>query len=204
MFLIIFSRLPNLYFGIKRRVTMFNLKKNSSGFTLVELMVVVAIIGILSAIAVPNFKKYQAKSKQSEAKLQLAAVYSTEVAAQADYDTFSTCLLFLGYEQPPKGYYIVGFGAAAAATTAQVDTRVGTGSGCASDGFNVAPTSHIRANTVLALPATAQVTAATVVPPTTVVFTAGAAGVISASNTTAYDSWNIDQNKKVSNTIPGI
>ena len=42
-----------------------------SGFTLVELMVVVAIIGLLSAVAIPNFKKYQAKSKISEAKLQL-------------------------------------------------------------------------------------------------------------------------------------
>lgn len=183
---------------------MFTLKKNSSGFTLVELMVVVAIIGILSAIAVPNFKKYQAKSKQSEAKLQLAAVYSTEVAAQADYDTFSTCLLFLGYEQPPKGYYIVGFGAAAAITTAQVDTRVGTGSGCATDGFNVAPTDHIRANTVLAIPATAQVTAAGAAAPTTIAFTAGAAGVISASNTASYDSWNINQDKRVTNSISGI
>ena len=51
---------------------------NQSGFTLVELMIVVAIIGVLSAVAVPNFKKYQAKAKSSEAKVQLAAAYTAE------------------------------------------------------------------------------------------------------------------------------
>ena len=44
---------------------------NDTGMSLVELMIVVAIIGILSSVAIPNFKKYQAKSKTSEAKLQL-------------------------------------------------------------------------------------------------------------------------------------
>ena len=51
-----------------------------AGFTLVELMIVVAIIGVLSAVAVPNFKKYQAKAKTSEAKIQLAAAYTAEQA----------------------------------------------------------------------------------------------------------------------------
>ncbi len=54
--------------------------KRQSGFTLVELMVVVAIIGLLSAVAIPNFQKYQARTKTTEGKLQLAAIYAAEAS----------------------------------------------------------------------------------------------------------------------------
>jgi type IV pilus assembly protein PilA len=67
-------------------------KLTMKGFTLVELMIVVAIIGILSAIAIPNFMKFQAKSKQSEAKTNLKAAYSAEttfLGANDQYGTFS-------------------------------------------------------------------------------------------------------------------
>ena len=50
--------------------------RSKKGFTLIELMIVVAIIGILAAIAIPNFLRFQAKSKQSEAKTNLGAIYT--------------------------------------------------------------------------------------------------------------------------------
>jgi type IV pilus assembly protein PilA len=54
--------------------------RSKKGFTLIELMIVVAIIGILAAIAIPNFLKFQAKSKQSEAKSNLGAIYTGEIS----------------------------------------------------------------------------------------------------------------------------
>lgn len=84
-----------------------------SGFTLVELMVVVAIIGLLSAVAIPNFKKYQAKSKISEAKLQLSAAYTAEQSFFSDFNMYHACLPYMGFDPGPEfpnRYYAVGFG----------------------------------------------------------------------------------------------
>ncbi|MGV3620439.1 MAG: type IV pilin protein [Archangium sp.] len=73
-----------------------------SGFTLVELMIVVAIIGILAAIAVPNFIKYQAKSKQSEAKTMLRSYFTAQRHLFAERDTFTSDLSQLGFA-PERG-----------------------------------------------------------------------------------------------------
>ena len=58
------------------------------GFTLVELMIVVAIIGILAAIAIPNFAKFQARAKQSEAKANLKGIYTSKHSSYGEQDTF--------------------------------------------------------------------------------------------------------------------
>ncbi len=65
---------------------------NEKGFTLIELMIVVAIIGILAAIAIPNFLKYQAKSRQAEAKTNLGGIFVAETSyfgEQARYGDFA-------------------------------------------------------------------------------------------------------------------
>ena len=59
---------------------MLSMLKSKKGFTLIELMIVVAIIGILAAIAIPNFLKFQAKSKMSEAKTNLGAIYTGQIS----------------------------------------------------------------------------------------------------------------------------
>lgn len=64
------------------------MRKLQKGFTLIELMIVVAIIGILAAIAIPNFVRFQAKSKQSEAKANLKAIFVAKKSHFAENDTF--------------------------------------------------------------------------------------------------------------------
>ncbi len=71
---------------------LFQHQPNQKGFTLIELMIVVAIIGILAAIAIPNFLRYQAKSRQTEAKTNLGGIFVAEVSyygEQARYSDFS-------------------------------------------------------------------------------------------------------------------
>jgi len=63
--------------------------KSKKGFTLIELMIVVAIIGILAAIAIPNFLKFQAKSKQSEAKTNLKGIYTAETGYFGENNAYS-------------------------------------------------------------------------------------------------------------------
>ncbi len=62
--------------------------RKQEGFTLIELMIVVAIIGILAAIAIPNFLQYQMKSRQSEAKTNLMAIKTSEVSWQGERGCF--------------------------------------------------------------------------------------------------------------------
>lgn len=63
-------------------------RKNENGFTLIELMIVVAIIGILAAIAIPNFLRFQLKSKSSEGKVNIAAIRTAEESYLAEFGTY--------------------------------------------------------------------------------------------------------------------
>lgn len=105
-----------------------NLIQNQ-GFSLVELMVVVAIIGILASVAVPQYARFQAKARQSEAKVLLASVVTAEKGFFVEANGYTGCLnaigvaptlattttagnaLVGGLPQSNAGFYAFGFGA---------------------------------------------------------------------------------------------
>jgi len=69
---------------------MQSILKGKKGFTLIELMIVVAIIGILAAIAIPNFLRFQAKSKQSEAKTNLGGIFTAQTAYLSENNRYGS------------------------------------------------------------------------------------------------------------------
>jgi type IV pilus assembly protein PilA len=81
------------------------MKKMMKGFTLIELMIVVAIIGILAAIAIPNFIKFQARSKQSEAKANMKAMFTAEKAFFQEKDRYSNLSGEVGFSPERNNRY---------------------------------------------------------------------------------------------------
>jgi type IV pilus assembly protein PilA len=78
------------------------MKKLHKGFTLIELMIVVAIIGILAALAIPNFIRFQARSKQSEVKANLKSLFTAERSYFQEKDTYSCNIRVIGFN-PERG-----------------------------------------------------------------------------------------------------
>lgn len=188
---------------------MLRSRKSQGGFSLVELMVVVAIIGVLASIAVPAVNKYIAKARQSEAKTNLASLYTSEKAFYSEYTIYDSRFMAVGYAPEGQLRYNVGF--SGAGTTAGVangfntpitNTSTNTNAYCL--GINQATTAMTTARACKML---AGATGAA--PPnlpaaltTATTFTAAAIAVIHSSGTS--DTWTMNENKVLINTVNGI
>lgn len=204
----------------------FSKIKNSDGFTLVELMVVVAIIGILAAIAIPNYQKYQAKARQSEAKIALGAIYTAQQSFRSETGTYSGCISNIGYERASataRNFYALGFGAAGDIPTSGCGPNGGANclasrydsaglpsASCADTAGEtfVTANAYIPGNSASSSNATRTQLAGTYVgvdgsSVANSQFVVRAAGGISTSGTT-YDAWSIDHNKNMKNTPSGL
>ena len=188
-----------------------------SGFTLVELMIVVAIIGILAAVAIPNYQKYQARARQTEARIGLASVYTAEKSFAVENSSYTMCLSAIGVAfEGNKKYYAIGFGGTISASGCGPD---GSDSGCLSYAWTAgtsgafAPAStctagndktFFQANAVVKGGSSAAVDSD--IPNTSITqstFKAGAGGQISSSST-LYDQWTIDDGKNLLNSQAGL
>jgi type IV pilus assembly protein PilA len=98
--------------------------KKSKGFTLIELMIVVAIIGILAAIAIPNFLNYQCKARQSEARSNLGAIANLQEAYWAEETTYTGLTDALGFQTTgtPRYNYTIAIEGAEGNATAFIAT----------------------------------------------------------------------------------
>jgi type IV pilus assembly protein PilA len=188
--------------------------KSLPGFTLVELMIVVAIIGILSAVAIPNYQKYQNRARQSEARLLLSGIYTAERAYAVDINSYTACLVDIGADaQGNTRYYQTGFktgvGSSCGPNGGQScgyvflagggsQASCTTGGNTTSGGFQIS--CNAKANSAGSCPGDTNLAASAMTQQT---FTAQAVGNVNSSSAT-YDSWTINDANSLINVTNGI
>lgn len=98
------------------------------GFTLIELMIVVAIIAFLAMVAIPSFKQFLAKAKRTEAYMNLNALATAEKIYWAEHGTYTADLQELGWKPEGQIQYSYGFSGGQGSVMGALGTPVSGGS----------------------------------------------------------------------------
>jgi len=162
------------------------------GFTLIELMIVVAIIGILAAIAIPNFIKFQARSKQSEAKANLKAIFTAEKAFFQEKDRYSSLTGEVGFSPERNNRYA--YYLSSDVSNLEVRNTTAITSHTNDDGIQVDVFKYSSASANPAFSNACSTTLAVTTPPNPT-FVSGAVGNVDADAT--LDQWSISSNSRV-------
>lgn len=109
----------------------------AAGFTLIELMIVVAILGIIAVVAVPTYQDYIRKARRADAKGVLLELQLAEERWRATSPSYTSAMTDLGYTGAgpylsPDGYYTLAINAANA-TSFQISATAAAGSSQAGD-----------------------------------------------------------------------
>lgn len=188
--------------------------QRARGFTLVELLIVVAIIGVLSTVGVPTFKRMVQKAKKSEPKVALGGIYTSEMAFFSEYGGYGNHLKGIGFEfEGSTSLYTIGFpgggcDAAASGGTVWPDQAASTiGKQIAStypNYFTVAGTWWAAGRS----PAGNQCLASTLMDADGTDFIATATGCIASgckgSVLAGQDQWQITKARLLTNVVDGI
>lgn len=169
----------------------------SPGFSLVELMVVVAIIGILAMMSVGAVQKQIAKARQAEAKTNLSSLYTAEKSFQAEYNCYWSGFRTIGFILEGSLRYNVGFGTASTGYAVETD--------CGYLGANRATTPMNAGEACTGTGATCNLLTSLAIAPTgTVTRTSFTATAGSKIYKDFDDVWTIDENKRIANPEDGL
>ncbi len=176
-------------------------KLNKKGFSLIELMVVVAIIAILASFAIPQYQSFQAKARQKEGLTLLNSYYVAAKATEAEMGFFPGNFEATGFNPAGQIHYRVLAADGALPVTSGPDNASCVNTGNSTCTANFADWVEVTAGT---FSTNAAVNCTAAIDANAGTFTTCASAKIRSDGASDADTWSINQVKALTNTNDGI